>query len=155
MMAIDHEIRKAAMYQAGKAAAKDLQTKAPTMTGTQIIDREQDCPDFDPKKDYRNTPAGAPVADEGQVWTLITPHNAADYQGRPSTLRALWSLCHTTNPKKAEPWVDPFGESGMYKKDECYLEENGLTVKRCVVDETIFNADAMPSHWETVNLSIV
>lgn len=63
---IDQETRKAAMYQAGRTAALELQAKAPTMTGTQIIDREQDCPDFDPKKDYRNTPAGAPVADEGR-----------------------------------------------------------------------------------------
>lgn len=150
---IDQETRKAAMYQAGRTAALELQAKAPTMTGTQIVDREQDCPDFDPKKDYRNTPAGAPVADEGQVWTLITPHNAADYQGRPSTLRALWNLCHTTNPAKAKPWVDPLGQSGMYLRGECYLHKDG-SIKRCIVDKTNFDADAMPRHWETVEVTV-
>ena len=153
MTMIDQETRKAAMYQAGRAAAKDLQAKAPTMTGPQIIDREQDCPDFDPQKDYRNTPAGAPVADEGQVWTLITPHNGAEYQGRPSTLRALWGLCHTKNPLKAKPWVDPNGISGLYERDECYLHKDG-SVKRCTVDKTNFDADAMPSHWETVEVTV-
>lgn len=151
MTTIDQETRKAAMYQDGRAAALDLQAKAPTMTGTQIIDREQDVPEFDPTKDYTNWDPGLPVADEGQVWTLLIPHNAAEYQGRPSTLRALWGLCHTKNPLKAKPWVDPYGTSGLYERDECYLHKDG-SVKRCTVDKTNFDADAMPSYWETVDL---
>ena len=35
--------------------------------------------------------------------------------------------------------------------DECYLAKDG-TVKRCKVDETTYDADAMPSYWETVDL---
>ena len=94
-MMIEQETRKEAMYQAGRAAALELQKVAPTMTGTEIIDRELDVPAFDPQKDYSSWPVGSPVADEGQVWTLIQPHDAAEYQGHPSTLRALWGLCHT------------------------------------------------------------
>lgn len=150
-MIIDQETRKDAMYKAGREAALSLEKEAKDLTGTQIIDRELDVPDYDPKKDYTNTPVGAPVADEGQVWTLIQPHNAAEYQGRPSTLRALWGLCHTTNPAKAKPWVDAYGISGLYKKGECYLHSDG-TVRRCLVEETNFSADAMPSYWETVDL---
>lgn len=125
---MNQEIRKDAMYQAGRAAAQELQKVAPTMTGTEIIDRELDVPAFDPQKDYSSWPVGSPVADEGQVWTLIQPHNAAEYQGRPSTLRALWGLCHTKDPLKAKPWVDPYGISGKYLMDECYLAKDG-TVK--------------------------
>ena len=148
---IDQNTRKEAMYQAGRAAALELQKVAPMMTGTEIIDREQDVPAFDPQKDYTNWDPGSPVSDEGQVWTLIQPHNAAEYQGRPSTLRALWGLCHTKDPLKAKPWVDPYGTSGLYERDECYLHKDG-SVKRCIVDKTNYDADAMPSYWETVDL---
>ena len=89
------------MKEKGADDAAALRTKANTMTGTEIIAAEIAVPDFDAQKDYSACPAGTPVADEGQVWTLITPYNAANYQGRPSTLRALWGLCHTTDPAKA------------------------------------------------------
>lgn len=56
---------------------------------------------WDGSKDYTNAPVGTPVADENQVWSLIQPHNAANYPGtRPSGLRALWGLLHTKTPKK-------------------------------------------------------
>lgn len=143
------EERKQIMYAAGRANALELRTAASGLTGTQIIDRELDVPAFSPNKDYTGCPVGTPVADEGQVWTLIQPHNASHYQGRPSTLRALWGLCHTTNPKKAKPWVDPLGTSGMYLKDECYLATDG-TVYCCLAEQTVYDAVAMPGHWEAV-----
>lgn len=104
-------------------------------------------PDFDAQKDYSACPAGTPVADEGQVWTLIQPYNAANYQGRPSTLRALWGLCHTKDPAKAKAWVDPYGTSGMYMTGECYKDASG-TVHRCLQDNVVYDAAALPSAWE-------
>lgn len=102
----------------GRMAAKELQTRAPEMTGTEIIAEEGKVPAFDPAKDYSAWKPGWPVADEGQVWLLIQPHNAAHYTGRPSTLRALWGLAHTTDPAMAKPWVASYGTSGLYKLDE-------------------------------------
>lgn len=135
------------MKEKGADDAAALRTKANTMTGTEIIAAEIAVPDFDAQKDYSACPAGTPVADEGQVWTLITPHNAANYQGRPSTLRALWGLCHTTDPAKAKPWVDANGTSGMYMKDECYKAADGK-VYRCKQDNCVHDAAALPSAWE-------
>lgn len=103
----------------GRADALDLRERSPGLTGTELIAEETKVPPFDPKKDYTGWPIGAPVADEGQVWTLIQPHNAAHYTGRPSTLRALWGLAHTTDPAKAKPWVASYGVSGLYMLDEC------------------------------------
>ena len=104
--------------RSGKADALDLRERAPSLTGTEVIAEESKVPAFDPNKDYTNWPVSAPVADEDQVWILIIPHNAADYSGRPSTLRALWGLAHTTDPAKAKPWVASYGTSGLYKLDE-------------------------------------
>lgn len=137
------------MKEKGADDAAALRTKANTMTGTEIIAAEIAVPDFDATKDYSACPVGTPVADEGQVWTLIQPHNAANYQGRPSTLRALWGLCHTTDPAKAKPWVDANGTSGMYMKDECYKDASGK-VHRCLQDNVVYDASALPSAWEEV-----
>ena len=137
------------MRDLGRREAAALRETAATLTGTEIIAQERAVPPWDAKHDYTGWPKGAPVADEGQVWTLITPHRAADYQGRPSTLRALWGLAHTTDPTRAKPWVNPEGQSGMYMKGECYRAADG-TVHRCLQDNCVYNAEALPSAWEEV-----
>ena len=83
------------------------------------------------------------------MWALIQPYNAAHYEGRPSTLRALWGLLHTKNPAKAKPWVDSFGTSGMYMLDECYMDENGV-VWRCLDNNVVYPASVLPDKWEKV-----
>lgn len=133
----------------GRADALKLREEAHGLTGTQIIDREHSAPTFDSTKDYSAYPVGAPVTDEGQVWTLIQPHNAAHYEGRPSTLRALWGLCHTTNPEKAKSWVDAYGTSGMYMTGECYKDADGL-VHRAKQDNLVHDAASLPEAWEDV-----
>lgn len=137
------------MRDLGRREAAALRETASTLTGTEIIAQERAVLPWDAQKDYTGCPKGTPVTDEGQVWTLITPHRAADYEGRPSTLRALWGLTHTTDPARAKPWVDPEGQSGMYMKGECYLAADG-TVRRCLQDNCVWDADAMPSYWEVV-----
>lgn len=137
------------MRDLGAREATELRKTASTLTGTEIIAQERAVPPWDAQQDYTGWPKGAPVEDEGQVWTLITPHRAADYQGRPSTLRALWGLAHTTDPDRAKPWVDPNGTSGMYMKGECYKAADG-TVYRCLQDNCVYNAEALPSAWEEV-----
>lgn len=131
----------------GRSDALRLRGEAKDLTGTQIIDREHSIPAFDGKKDYSAWPAGSPVTDEGQVWQLIQPYNAAHYEGRPSSLRALWGLAHTTNPAKAKPWVDAYGTSGMYMTGECYKAEDD-TVYRAKEDNLVHDAAAYPAGWE-------
>lgn len=133
----------------GRSDALALRTEAARLDGTQIIAREVSVPDFDPKKDYSAWPAGSPVQDGGQVWTLIQPYNAANYTGRPANLRALWGLCHTTDPDRAKAWVEPLGTSGMYMQGECYIAEDG-TVYRALHDNLVYTAEAYPAGWEKV-----
>jgi len=145
------EIVKEAMKSQGKADALELRARAPEMDGTGIIREEGKIPAFDPMKDYSTWPAGSPVTDEGQVWTLLQPHDAGNYSGRPAALRALWGLCHTKDPGKAKPWVDPYGISGMYMAGECYRAEDG-TVYRALQDNLVHDAAALPHAWEAVTV---
>ena len=140
---------KEIMYQEGRRQAMDLQSRAPAMTGTEIVAEEGKVPAWDPAKDYTSWKAGYPVADEGQVWTLIQPHNAAHYPGRPSSLRALWGLAHTTDPAKAKPWVTPYGTSGLYMAGECCTENGGTF--RSIQDNNAYSPSAYPAAWEPVN----
>lgn len=144
-MRYDLEIFRAA----GRAAALELRSTAANLTGTEIIDREHDAPSFDPEKDYTGWPVDSPVCDDGQVWLLIQPYNAAHYPQRPAELRALWGLAHTKNPAKAKPWVDAYGTSGMYMTDECYIDDNGV-VWRCKQDNVVHPASALPTAWQEV-----
>lgn len=136
-------------YELGRANALSLRSAAKDMSGTEIIDREHAIPAFDPTKDYSGFPVGSPVRDGGQVWLLIQPHNASYYTGRPTDLRALWGLAHTTNPTKAKTWVNPYGTSGMYMTGECYKAPDG-TVYRCLQDNVVFDAAGLPGAWEIV-----
>ena len=132
----------------GKASALTLRDKAKDMTGTELIAEEDFVPDFDPKKDYTSWPINSPVRDEGQVWLLLIPHNAAHYTGRPADLRALWGLAHTTDPEKAKAWVAPYGTSGLYQRGEC-CKVDGV-VYRSTEDNNPYSPTDYPAWWSKV-----
>lgn len=137
------------MRRNGAADAAALRAEAAELDGTAIIAREGAAPDFVEGKDYSTWPHGAPVADGGQIWTLLQPYDSGAHPGRPAELRALWGLCHTKDPAKAKAWVAPLGTSGLYKRGECYIDNSGAA-HQCVVDETNFDAEAYPAGWRTV-----
>ena len=139
----------AKMKEKGAYDAQELQTaaNAGTVTETEIIDREISVPTFNPQKDYSEWLVNSPVADEGQVWLLLQPHNAANYEGRPSSLRALWGLAHTKNPDRAKPFVEPFGTSGVYMLDECVLWTDGK-VYISTIDNNVWTPEAYHDGWK-------
>ena len=130
------------MRSQGRFDALQLNLAAPHMTATELIAEELKIPAWNPKADYSGQKPGVPVQDEDQVWTLLIPHNAAHYTGRPAQLRALWNLAHTKDPAKAKPWVAPYRISGLYMVYECctYVNpEDGLVhVLRNLYDNNEF-----------------
>lgn len=145
------EIVEQAMQEQGRMMAESFRAEAVEQgyDGTKLIANEAVIPAWGAQTDYSGAAAGTPVRDEGQVWTLLQPHNAANYAGRPSTLRALWGLCHTKDPEQAKPWVEPYGTSGMYQMDECYQDGDG-TVWQCRTNNVVYDADTMPEWWSEV-----
>lgn len=110
-------------FARGKADALDLRARAYDMDGTAIIAEERKVPVFDPTKDYSEWPVFSPVREGEQVFKLLQPYNAANYDGTPSTLPALWSICHTKDPAQAKPYLAPNGTSGLYAEGECCVKD--------------------------------
>ena len=138
------------MRKVGVQAVEKLQEEAPSLDGTAIISREDYIPDFadeegKPAKQYLNWKAGTVVRDNDQVWQLIQPYDSTIYTDRPENLRAQWGLCHTKDPKKAKPFVEPLGTSGMYMKDECCLVEGTVYISKD--DNNVWNPTAYPDGW--------
>lgn len=135
----------------GKADAQNLADRAVGMDGTAIIAEETKVPLFVSGADYSKCPKGAPIAQivdgEIQVFTMITPVNTAHYPGiTPNTERSLFSLCHTTDPKRAKLWIAPNGTSGLYAVDECCVDSGH--VWRNTYEGNEFSPSALPARWE-------
>lgn len=130
-------------------AAMDLRKRAPEMDGTAIIAEEEYIPEWDNEHDYSNVAVGSPVKHEGQVFTLLQPHNASHYPNtKPLTLAALWRIKHTTDSAKAKPWIQPTSTSDMYLAEECMVWSDG-TVYRAQRD-TIYSPAEYAADWKVV-----
>ena len=65
-------------------------------------------------------------------------------------LPALWSLQHTKDPERAEPYLAPNGQSGMYMTGECCTE--GGHVWRSTMDNNVWAPSGYPDGWEEVEM---
>ena len=137
-----------ALYWYGRDKALALRNQAEGMSGTEIIDQELFVPDWKPAN-YQTV--GAPVHYEGQVYKVLQAHDStSNPDWTPAATPALWSICHTTDPAKAKPWLEPQGTSGMYYKDECYLADDGTVYRQIYDGDNVYDAEAMPERWQAV-----
>ena len=145
---LDSDILIQAAYNYGREKALELREEAPTLTDTEVIDQEL----FIPTWHEGFQPLGAVVQFEGQVYRVIQEHDSTgNWYWNPSASPALFSICHTKNPFKAKPWVSPYGTSGMYYLDECYIDGN--TVWKQIYDgENVYDAVTLPERWVEVDL---
>ena len=132
-----------------KQNAQHLKEQGESMSGTEIIDQELFVPDWKPAN-YQTV--GAPVRYEGQVYKVLQAHDStSNPDWTPDTQPALWSVCHTTDPAKAKPWLEPQGTSGMYYKGECYRADDGIVYRQIYDGGNVYDA-ATPDRWETVEV---
>ena len=137
-----------AMGILAKENAQHLKEQGEGMSGTEIIDQELFVPEWKPAN-YQTV--GAPVKFAGQVYKVLQAHDSSQTPDwTPAATPALWSICHTTDPAKAKPWLEPQGTSGMYYKDECYLADDGTVYRQIYDGDNVYDAAAMPDRWQAV-----
>lgn len=120
------------------------------MSGTEIIDQELFAPEWKPAN-YQTV--GAPVKFDGQVYKVLQAHDSSQTPDwTPAATPALWSICHTTDPAKAKPWLEPQGTSGMYQLGECYRADGGIVYRQIYDGDNVYDAEAMPERWEAVEV---
>ena len=105
----DRELVLETMRRSGKLIAADLQSRAPAMTGTEIIAEEDYLPDFDAavkKKNMLERSAGFVCRSAaGRAVKLIQPYDSTIYTQQPEELPAQWGFYWSTDPKKAKPFI--------------------------------------------------
>lgn len=145
---MDREMFIEAAYNYGRTKALELRAAAAELTDTEVIEQELFIPT------WREGPqvAGAPVQYEGQVYRVLPPgHDSTGNPAwNPADTPALFGVCHTKDPYKAKPWVNPYGTSGMYYKDECYVDDEGVVWRQVYDGGNVYDAATLPERWEAV-----
>ena len=137
--------------QRGRADALDLAHRAPNMSGTEIIAEQEVIPAWREDAVYTTKHIGFPVQDNGQVYTILQPHTPAHNPGfRPANLPAIYSIKHTTDPKRAKPYMAPNGTSGAYMKGDCCIDSG--VVNRSTIDNNVWSPVDYPAGWEAVEV---
>lgn len=133
----------------GRAAALGLAARAPEMDGTALIAEQGHIPAWRENAVYTADHVGFPVQDGDQVYTILQPHTPANNPGvRPADLPALYSIKHTTDPKKAKAYLVPNGTSGMYMTGDCTVEDG--RVYRSTIDNNVWAPSGYPAGWENL-----
>lgn len=144
-MMTDKELVLTTMRKYGKAAAKDLQERAPEMNGTEIIAEEEFLPDFDPARQYLNYPAGYVCKSAlGNAVKLIQPYDSTIYTQQPEELSAQWGFYWSTDPKKAKPFVAI--STSPYMTGDC-CTHNGH-VWKSGQDNNVWEPGTVGVNWE-------
>ena len=139
-----------AMRIFAKQNAQHLKEQGESMSGTEIIDQELFVPEWKPAN-YQTV--GAPVKFDGQVYKVLQVHDStSNPDWTPAATPALWSVCHTTDPAKAKPWLEPQGTSGMYQLGECYRADDGMVYRQIYDGDNVYDAEAMPERWQAVEV---
>lgn len=136
-----------AMFAYGRTKALELRAEAPELTDTEVIERELFIPT------WREGPQalGAVIKHEGQVYRVLQAHDSTGNPGwNPAAAPALFGICHTKDPARAKPWAAPMGISGMYYKDECYIDGSGMVWRQVYDGGNVYDAAALPERWEAV-----
>lgn len=148
----------------GLAAAKALQEKAESMTGTELYSEGEYIPDFlaaCKKQNMLERKAGLTDgfvcrSSAGRVVRLLQNYDSTMWTHtdgslwEPEELPAQWGFKWSTDPKDALPFVAI--STSPYNTGECCTNEVGGMVKtfRSKIDGNVHSPDAYPQGWEEV-----
>lgn len=132
------------MRKFGESAARDLQSRAPEMTGTEIYGESGYLPAFNAAKQYLNYKAGYVCRSAaGRAVRLIQPYDSTIYTQQPEELPAQWGFYWSQNPADALPFVAL--STSPYMTGDCCTE--GGHVWRSTIDNNVWAPSAYPTGW--------
>lgn len=134
--------------QRGRAAAQEIQTNAPEMTGTELYAVDDRIPRFAAacaKLSMMERPVGFVCkSTAGRVVRLLQPYDSTIYTQEPEELPAQWGFVWSTDPAKALPFVAM--STSPYNTGEC-CTENGVAY-RSTINNNVWSPSAYPVGWE-------
>lgn len=135
------------MRRFGESAARDLQQRAPEMTGTEIYGESGFLPAFNAAKQYLNYTAGYVCRSAaGRAVRLIQPYDSTIYPQQPEELPAQWGFYWSQNPADALPFVAL--STSPYMKGDCAIDAGW--VWRSTIDNNVWAPSAYTQGWEKV-----
>ena len=139
------------MAALGKAARLAFADGLDSRTGTEVVACAALLPLYDPagpKGDGEHVIGEACVQD-GQPWKCCQSYNANHNPDIiPGQSPAHGAQYHTTDPKRALPFVQPAGAHDAYQAGDCMAL--GGKVWRSVGDNNVYAPGAYPQGWEEV-----
>lgn len=137
--------------QRGYEAAKAVQAKADTMTGTELYAVDDRIPRFTAaceKMNMLERPVGFVCrSTAGRVVRLLQPYDSTIYTQEPEELPAQWGFKWSTDPAKARPFVAR--STSPYMKGDCCLN-TAEEPKRSNIDNNVWSPDTNPEFWDDI-----
>ena len=133
------------MRRFGESAARDLQARAPEMTGTEIYGESGFLPAFNAAKQYLNYKAGYVCRTAaGRAVRLIQPYDSTIYPQQPEELPAQWGFYWSTNPADALPFVAL--ATSPYNTGDCCTYEGHIW--RSGQDNNVWAPGSVGVQWD-------
>lgn len=145
---LEAALRSARMTFVSEAEAGDR-------TGTEIIACEdllpawtKEGPDGDGSHEVNEA-----CTHSGQSWRCCQAHNTKNNPDiEPGKSPAQWVPYHTTDPKKAKPFIQPTMAEDSYQKGEVCLWTDGKVYRSIKEDANAYSPEAYPQGWEVVEI---
>ena len=139
--------------QRGYEAAKQVQSSAEYMTGTELYAAEDRLPSFAAacrRKNMLDRPIGFVCkSSAGRVVRLLQPYDSDVYTAEPEELSAQWGFKWSTDPADALPFLAL--STSPYNIGECCSENS--KVYRSAISSNVWAPSAYPQGWEEVQFT--
>lgn len=134
-----------ALKRYGREVAREVQERAPEMTGAEVAAERNFLPAFDPTRQYLNFLAGYVCrTPRGNTVRLLQPYDSATYPQEPEELSAQWGFCWPTDPALATEFISL--ATSPYMIGDCCRE--GGHVWRSTMDGNVYAPSGYPAGWE-------
>ena len=138
--------------QRGRAAAKEVQTRAPEMNGTELYAVDDRIPNFKAACAKMNMldrlPGFVCKSSAGRVVRLLQRYDSTIYTQEPEELPAQWGFVWSTDPAKALPFIAL--STSPYNTGDCCTHD-GKTW-RSGQDGNVWAPGTIGVKWEEVTI---